>query len=151
MATIVLIERVIWKVDDVWNDAVSQLAERFARAAPLDTDAVLLAGTLAEQLMVLESWASAADVDLDRELGRWLDERLSMHVRPDPLVTRRMRALATQGELHGASALPLRAAESVARHAGCLRSFTALHGGVRTDQDLTALVAALGDATILDP
>jgi len=127
---IVFVEHVLWTPGEDWHEAITHLAGRFARATPLDAPAVLGAGALHEQLVVLNTWASSASVDLDRELGRWLDEHLSMHLRPRPETTRAVRALAAVGSVHAASALPARAAEAIARHAGCWRSIETLHDGL---------------------
>ncbi|MEO6867082.1 MAG: hypothetical protein ABI200_03595 [Gaiellales bacterium] len=138
--TIIFIEHVLWQPGDDWDEALAHLASRFARVSPLDPDEVRAAGALHEQLGMLEAWASEAKVDLDRELGRWFDEHLAMYVRPAPTVTRAVRALAQAGTLHGASALPPRAAESIARHAGCFRSFSELHAPLRTADEVLAVV-----------
>jgi len=134
--TLVFVEHVLWEPDDAWTAALEHVAGRFARVSPLDVDAVVGAGAFHEQVAQLATWADDAKVDLDRELGRFLDEHLSMHVRPKPAITRAVRALAAEGPLHAVSALPPRAAESIARHAGCWRSFEALHGNVRDAADL---------------
>jgi hypothetical protein len=147
--TIVFVEHVLWEPGDEWIELVDQLGERFARSSPLDVDAIRAAGQLHEQLVELQAWADTAGVDLDRELGRWLDEHLSMHVRPAPTVTRAVRALASDGPVHLASALPARAAESIARHAGCWRSVTELHAGIRDAAALQALVGELAPAAVV--
>ncbi len=129
--TVVFVEHVLWQPDDAWTEALEHVAGRFARVKELDLDAVRAAGALHEQVGYLADWADEAGVDLDRELGRYLDEHLSMHVRPAPTITRAVRALAVAGPVHAVSALPPRAAESIARHAGCWRSFAELHANVR--------------------
>lgn len=138
-STVVFVEHVLWEPGAAWIDALEHVAGRFARVKPLDVDAVRAAGALHEQVSCLADWASEAGVDLDRELGRYLDEHLSMHVRPAPTVTRAVRALAAAGPVHAVSALPPRAAESIARHAGCWRSFQQLHADVR-DADALGLI-----------
>ena len=134
-ASVVFVEHVLWEPDAAWTEALEHVAGRFARVKPLDVDAVRAAGALHEQLDYLADWAADAGVDLDRELGRYLDEHLSMHVRPAPTVTRAVRALAAAGPVP-------RAAESIARHAGCWRSFEQLHADVR---DAAALGAILDE------
>lgn len=146
---LVFVEHVLWTPGDEWTEVVTQLATRFARATPLDADAVLAAGPLHAQLDALAAWAEPASIDLGRELGRWLDEHLSMHVRPDPKVTRAVRALAATGPVHLASALPARAAEAITRHAGCWRSVAELHPDVRTADALATLVAELAPRTVV--
>lgn len=143
-ATLLFVEHVAWEPRDDWRDAIEHLATRFARATPLDADAIRGRGTLPAQLEALDAWAAKAGVDLDRELGRWFDEHLSMHVRPDPAVTRTVRALASDGPLHLASALPPRVAEAIARHAGCWRSATDLHAPLRDADAVSSTVVALG-------
>jgi hypothetical protein len=147
--SIVFVEHVLWEPGDEWTELVDQLGERFARSSPLDADAVRAAGPLHAQLTQLQMWADEANVDLDRELGRWLDEHLSMHVRPAPAVTRAVRALAGTGRVHLVSALPARAAESITRHAGCWRSVAELHAAVRDEIALEAIVTELSPATVI--
>lgn len=150
--TVVFVEHVLWTPRDDWDEALAHLAGRFERVSPLDATAVREAGTLAEQIDALERWAGGASVDLDRELGRWFDEHLSMHVRPAPVVTRAVRAIASASPVHAASALPPRAAESITRHAGCWRSVSELHGNVRSADQVDALVDRLGASTVVvDP
>lgn len=139
-ATLLFVEHVAWEPGGDWREALEHVAGRFARVAPLDVDAVLVQPGLVTQLEQLEAWAAGAGADLDRELGRWFDEHLSMHVRPDPTVTRAVRALAADAPLHLASALPPRVAEAIARHAGCWRSAARLHAPLR---DATAVAAAM--------
>jgi hypothetical protein len=140
---IVFVEHVLWQPGTEWDAALDHVADRFARAAPLDVAAIRAAGALHEQLDALQSWADVAGADLDRELGRWFDEHLSMHVRPAPTVTRAVRSLAADGPVHLASALPARAAESIARHAGCWRSVAQLHAPLRSADSLAELVDSL--------
>ncbi len=143
-SSVVFVEHVLWEPGAAWTEALEHVAGRFARVKPLDVEAVRAAGALHEQLSYLTDWATAAGVDLDRELGRYLDEHLSMHVRPAPTITRAVRALAAAGPVHAVSALPPRAAESIARHAGCWRSFAELHADVR---DADALGVILDQVT----
>ena len=151
--SVVFVEHVLWEPDAAWTEALEHVAGRFARASPLDVDAVRAAGALHDQVSYLATWADAAGVDLDRELGRYLDEHLSMHVRPAPTVTRAVRALAVAGPVHAVSALPPRAAESIARHAGCWRSFAELHANVRDAAALAAVLDQVGmtDVIAVDP
>lgn len=146
---LLFVEHVLWEPDAAWDEALEHLASRFARAAPLDVDAIRAAGPLHEQLERLATWAHGAGADLDRELGRWLDEHLSMHVRPAPALTRSVRALAAAGPVHFASALPPRAAESISRHAGCWRSCAQLHGDVRSADLAAAVISETGAATVV--
>lgn len=148
---LVFVEQVIWTPGDEWRAAVEHVAGRFARVAPLDVDAVLAAGDLAAQLDALDSWAasSGTGVDLDQELGRYLDEHLSMHVRPNPARTRAVRALAAAGPVHAVSALPPRAAESIARHAGAWRSFSELHAPVRGQDSVAALATDVAASRVV--
>ncbi|MCW2920708.1 MAG: hypothetical protein JWL76_582 [Thermoleophilia bacterium] len=147
--SVVFVEHVLWEPDAAWTDALEHVAGRFARATPLDLDAVRAAGALHEQLSYLAGWAADAGVDLDRELGRYLDEHLSMHVRPAPTITRAVRALAVAGPVHAVSALPPRAAESIARHAGCWRSIAELHANVRDAATLGAVLEQLDGARVV--
>lgn len=138
--TYVFVEHVLWQPGEDWRAAVAALGERFRRVRPLDVDTILGAGALHEQLDAIASWAEGSDIDVDRELGRYLDEHLSMHVRPNAANTRAVRALAAAGPVHGVSALPPRAAESIARHTGVWRSFAELHADVRGAEVLAAIV-----------
>lgn len=147
--TILFVEHVVWQPGSVWAELVGALADRFARSAPLDATAVLAAGALHEQLELLDAWAGDAGVDLDRELGRWLDEHLAMRMRPDPAVTRAVRSRASRQQLHAASALPPRAAESIARHAGCWRSFSQLHANLRDAAALGSLMRDLSAGAVV--
>jgi hypothetical protein len=148
-STLVFVEHVLWEPYDAWTEALDHLESRFERATPLDVAAIRAAGPLHAQLDALAVWASEAGCDLDRELGRFLDEHLSMHVRPDPRTTRAVRALAADGPVHAASALPPRAAESLLRHAGCWRSITELHGDVRDADAVARVLAATGGAQVV--
>lgn len=147
--TLVFVEHVLWTPGAEWRGALDYLAGRFARVAPLDVDALLACGPLHVQLEGLVAWAEGPKVDLDRELGRYLDEHLSMHVRPNAALTRAVRAQAARGPVHAVSALPARAAEGIARHGGSWRSFAALHAGVRTAADLDAVLAATGATALV--
>ncbi|MCW2928820.1 MAG: hypothetical protein JWM86_2788 [Thermoleophilia bacterium] len=140
-ATIVFVEHVLWTPDDAWRDALEHLAGRFARVAALDVDEVLELDGFAAQVDAIATWAESTGADPERELGRWFDEHLSLHVRPAPTITRAVRALAAAGEVHLVSALPDRAAESITRHAGCWRSVASLTGDVRDAAALGAVLA----------
>lgn len=122
----IVVEEYAWTPGKEWRAALEHVAKRFARVAELDVDAVLGAGEFDAQIAALNAWAEPLDVNLDQELGRWFDEHLSMHVRPDAAKTRAVRALAADGPVHATSALPPRAAESILRHAGMWRSITEL-------------------------
>lgn len=147
--TIVLVEHVAWQPGDEWSEALAHVANRFARIAPLDVDAVLASGDLRAQVDALRAWADSADADADRELGRWFDENLAMHVRPDPKVTRAVRALAASAPVHAASALGPRSAESLLRHAGCWRSIAELHPDLNGDDALADLAQRLGTNAVV--
>lgn len=147
--SVVFVEHVLWEPDAAWNAALEHVAGRFARSSPLDLDAVRATGALHQQVGYLTDWADAAGVDLDRELGRFLDEHLSMHVRPAPAITRAVRALAAAGPVHAVSALPPRAAESIARHAGCWRSFAELHANVRDAAALGSVLEQVGATEVV--
>jgi hypothetical protein len=142
--TLVFVEHVLWTPGNEWRLALEHLADRFRRVAPLDVDAVLARGPLHLQLDELASWAEGPKADIDRELGRFLDEHLSMHVRPDATVTRAVRARAALGPVHAVSALPARPAESIARHGGAWRSITQLHANVRDADALRDVVLSTG-------
>ncbi|MCW2961631.1 MAG: hypothetical protein JWM90_2018 [Thermoleophilia bacterium] len=146
---IVFVEHVLWQPGEEWTLAVQHVADRFARAHPLDAAAVLAAPTLTDQLDALAAWAEGSGADLDRELGRWFDEHLSMHLRPNPAVTRAVRAIAAERPVHGCSALPPRVAEAIARHAGAWRSVAELHAPVRSTTALHAVIAASGATTVV--
>ena len=145
---LLFIEHVLWTPAGAWSSAVDHLAARFARSSPLDPAAVRDAGELHDQLVFLDEWATAANVDLDRELGRYLDEHLSMHVRPDPATTRAVRALASTRPVHAVSALPPRAGESILRHAGCMRSIATVHPNVHDAAGLDELIREIGPSLL---
>jgi len=145
----VVIEHVIWAPGSDWHAALDHIAGRFARVEVLDVAAIERAGTVAAQLLLLADWATAAGCDLDRELGRWFDEHLAMHVRPAPAITRAMRALAATRTVVAVSALPPRAAESIARHSGVWRSISALYGTVRTADELRSVLNAVGTEVVI--
>lgn len=147
--TLIFVEHVLWNPDDAWLEALEHMSGRFRRVSELDVDAVLAAGALHAQVTYLDAWAGDAGVDLDRELGRFLDEHLAMHVRPAPTITRAVRALAAEGPIHAASALPARAAESIARHAGCWRSFERLHADIRGIDGLDVVLAEVSPDRIV--
>lgn len=142
--TIVFVEHVLWQPGAEWHAALEHVADRFARVSPFDVVAIEALGPLHLQLDALDAWAVLAGADLDRELGRWLDEHLSMHVRPNPAVTRAVRALASHGPVHVASSLPARAGEAIARHAGCWRSVALLHAEIRDAAALASLMTEVG-------
>ena len=142
--TLIYVEHVLWTPGAEWRRALEHLAERFRRVAPLDVDAVLAAGALHQQLAALAAWAAEPKADIDRELGRFLDEHLSMHVRPDAAVTRAIRAQAALGPVHAVSALPPRPAESIARHGGAWRSFEQLYAGVLDADALQQVIEETG-------
>lgn len=151
MSTLALrVEHVVWTPGSDWRGAIDHLANRFARAHELDADAIHSLDGLDAQVAALSSWALDAGVDLDRELGRYLDEHLAMHVRPDPAVTRLVRARASTVPIHAVTILGERCAESLLRHTGCWRSITRVHGSVPTgalpeELEGAAQVASLED------
>ena len=147
--TILFVEHVLWQPGEDWAEALEHLAGRFARVSPLALEAVRGAGALHAQLEQLAAWGDTAGVDLDRELGRWFDEHLSMHLRPDPTVTRAVRALAAGAPVHAASALPPRVAEGITRHAGCWRSINRLHAPIRDAAGLQRLLEELPGAAVV--
>lgn len=128
--TVVRVEHALWTPGSEWDAALEHIASRFARVSPLDLDSVRASGTFEAQHAALGAWAEQAGIDLDRELGRFLDEHLAMHVRPDPAVTRAIRARAVAGPVHAVTVLGERCGESILRHAGCWRSITRLHAGI---------------------
>jgi hypothetical protein len=148
---LIAVEDVLWTPGAEWEEAIRHLAGRFARVVPLDADAILGLGSLEAQLAALEAWAQEAGADLDRELGRWFDEHLSMHVRPNPSVTRSVRAVAAARPLVAYSTLPPRVAEAIARHAGAWRSFAELVAPVRTTEELREVVRARGATLVIAP
>lgn len=136
---VIVVEQLVRTPGDEWRAAVEHVAGRFARVAPLDVESVLSAGDFASQVAALETWAEPLSADLDRELGRWYDEHLSIFVRPDSKVTRAIRAIAADRPVHAVSVLPPRAAESLLRHAGAWRSIEQLHGSTA---DVDAVLAS---------
>jgi hypothetical protein len=142
--TLVFVEHVLWQPEPVWSAALDHVAARFARATPLDLDAIRAEPTFALQVAALTGWSQQASVDLDQQLGRWFDEHLSMYVRPTPAITRAVRSLATTCDIHFISALPARPAESIVRHAGCWRSAATLAGDAHTVDDIAEIVGRLG-------
>jgi hypothetical protein len=70
-------------------------------------------------------------------------------VRPNAGLTRAVRSRASAGPVLAVSALPPRAAESIARHGGSWRSFTALHANVRSAAELDAVLEATGAGTLV--
>lgn len=142
-STVVIpLEHVLWMPGSEWTDAIEHVAGRFARVHPLDATTVLAHDGFDPQLAALAAWAEPTDVDLDRELGRFLDEHLAMHLRPDPAITRAIRAAAAHGPVHVATALGPRAGESLLRHAGCWRSVTELHPGTSAVEVVAAIPGA---------
>lgn len=139
---IVMIDDIVWTPGREIDEAVRHLSTRFARSTPLDADAVLgAASSVAERMRMLGDWAEAAGVSLDRELGRFLDEHLSMFVRPDSSRARAVRGLASTHRIVAASALPPRAATSIALHAGVGRAIAAYEGDVLSSDHLTRIIA----------
>lgn len=147
--TVVLLEGVLWQPGVEWRSSVEALAARFSRAHPLDAAQVLAAPSLPTAAAALATWADAADVDLDRELGRYLDEHLSRWLRPDPTVSRTLRTTARRGPIAGVSCLPAAAARAIARHLGVLRPLADLHGSVTTSAALSSLLEQLGAAAVV--
>ncbi|MCW2950479.1 MAG: hypothetical protein JWN41_1492 [Thermoleophilia bacterium] len=148
-SALVFVEHVVWQPGAEWRLAVEHVAQRFARVAALDVDEVAAVGALHVQLEHLASWGEQHQVDLDREFGRFFDEHLAMHVRPDTKVTRALRAMAAQGTVQAASALPPRAAESIARHTGVWRSFSGLHAELRTADALERVLTTTPPAALV--
>lgn len=147
---ILQLEHAVWTPGAEWRAALEHLASRFARVRPLDLDALEAAGPLAAQLELLDAWAATSSADVDRELGRFLDEHLALHVRPEPSVTRAVRALASERAVVLASALPPRPAEAIARHCGIWRSVAQLAASVRTAGALRELAEDRGAILVID-
>lgn len=124
-ALLVQVESVLWNPGRGWPEALEHLARRFRRLRALDTATVAARSELpdlAPQLRELETWAGD-DIDLDRELGRYFDEHLPVHVRPDRSLNQTVRAAARQGRLVAFSSLPEAPLRSVLAHVGVLRAF----------------------------
>jgi phosphoglycolate phosphatase-like HAD superfamily hydrolase len=138
---LVRLEGTLWLPGRLWELAVEHVATRFARVRPLDVAALPAAvdpAGLSAAMSALHEWA-AGDEAWQRELVRYFDEHLSMHVRPDPSLSRAVRALGRSTDLVAVSALPEPAARAVLEHAGLARAFADVRGGVSVDDaDVTA-------------
>lgn len=151
------VEGTIWSPGRLWELALEHLAGRFARVRPLDLDSIPAANdaqSLAEAVEALQAWASG-DVAWQRELVRFFDEHISLHVRPDPSLSRDLRALGRRRHLVAVSALPEGAARAVLQHAGLVRAFAQVQGEASSSagtsptpiEDPQALRAAAADAS----
>lgn len=123
-AVIVGLEGVLWQPGGTWPRLVEHLASRFGRVRPLDVGA-LRHLDLAAQVRYLDQWAGD-DIDWVREATRWLDEHLSLYVRPDRVTNQQLRQLAAVRPVEAWSALPRGPMEAILRHVGVLRSLTRL-------------------------
>lgn len=112
----------LWTPGREWELAVADIAQRFARVRPLDPDAVLAAESFQHQIAALQDWAGH-DLDWSRDLTRFFDGHLSLYIKPDPAVSRSIRAHAAEhGPITIRTALPESAAWSLIHHLGIARS-----------------------------
>lgn len=122
----VRVETALWDPARGWPEAVRHVASRFARVRTMDADTLLASGDLATQVRWLLEWAGT-DIDVNRELGRYFDEHLPVHVRPDGATNQRIRSLAKDVEIEAVSALPPAPLESLLRHLGVFRNLAGTH------------------------
>ena len=120
------VETALWDPARGWPEAVRHVASRFARVRVLDADTLLVSGDLATQVRWLLEWAGT-DIDVNRELGRYFDEHLPVHVRPDRATNQRVRSLAREFDIEAVSALPPAPLESLLRHLGVYRNLAGIH------------------------
>lgn len=124
------IEGTLWKPEALWQAAVEHLSQRFGRVRSLDVDRVvqrLRDDSLAASVSELRQWAGD-DINLEGALGRYFDEHLPMHVRPQRALNQRIRTLRAEGQvLHAVTALPAAPAHSLLRHLGLAREFSVVH------------------------
>ncbi len=116
----------LWFPGREWELAVADIAQRFARVKPLDPDAILAAESFPQQIEALQTWAGE-DLDWSRDLARFFDGHLSLYIKPDPAVSRAIRAHAAEhGPITIRTALPEAAAWSLIHHLGIARSVGAV-------------------------
>lgn len=150
------VEGMLWNPAPLWNAAVDAIAARFARLAALDVDAVHVpaaapaaSDALGDAVTTLVGWADANGVDAGRELRRFFDEHLPLHVRPDRHANQRLRSLASAGHaVIACSALPPAPLESLLGHIGVARALSGTVADLRSADDLEGLTATSGGAAL---
>jgi hypothetical protein len=145
-----LIESAVWQPGTLWACAMEHLAARFGRVRVLDVTTLpepdpTAADPLGPPIASLEAW-SHGEIEWARELARYFDDHLSLHVRPDTRVTRALRAAAQDGDLLAVTRLPIPAAESVLAHAGVRRAVSHVRH-VPSDEALPAAARSVDALT----
>lgn len=120
--TVRTLEGDLWLPGREWSLAVHDVARRFARVRMLDADHILALGSLVRQIDALHRWAGD-DLDWTSDMTRYFNEHLSLHIKPDPSVTRSIRAVVSDhGKITVETALPESVAWSLLHHLGLARS-----------------------------
>lgn len=125
-STVRMLEGDLWLPGREWELAIQDVARRFARVRSLDANAVLSSGPLDQQLAAIHAWAGE-DLDWTSDMTRFFNEHLSLHVKPDPTVTRAVRSMVSEhGQITVETALPEPVAWSLLHHLGLARSVAAV-------------------------
>lgn len=144
-----LVESVVWRPDSLWNDAVKHIATRFSRVRQLSDPALADPeglDPLALPIASLDAWAGD-DIDWRRELARYFDEHLSMHVRPSAPVARALRSAGSSATLIAVTRLPDAAARSLLLHAGVSRAVAEVRSLVPTRPLPSVMARSLDELT----
>lgn len=134
----VTLEGTLWIPGTEWTRAIEHVAARFARVRMLDAESINTLPTLREQVEALDVWGGD-DIDWHRELTRYLDEHLSLHLKPQPDVRRAVRTLATRSSIDVVTALPTAAATTIIRHLGLARSVATITDASSARQQISSV------------
>jgi phosphoglycolate phosphatase-like HAD superfamily hydrolase len=94
MQAVILSERTLADTDELFAAGVAHLVRKLGRVKPLDSDA--LPHDPAEVVAALDVWAGS-EVDWRGELGRFYEDHISVHLRPDPALNAALRRLQAAG------------------------------------------------------
>lgn len=124
----------LWPAATVWPRAKTALVERFARVRPwngdalgstpvIDPDPVPVLRWVMHDIAQIEAWAGD-DIDWQRELIRFFDERAPRLIRPNHELNNQLAQLKDDGAVHAVSALPYPVLEAAMRQTGSWRHIT---------------------------
>jgi phosphoglycolate phosphatase-like HAD superfamily hydrolase len=137
MQAVILSERALADTDDLFAAAVAHVARKLGRVKPLDPET--LAGGRAGTIRALDEWAGS-EIDWRAELGRFYEDHIPVHLRPNPALNAVLRGLQASGvRLACWSPGPEEGIRIVIHHLGLARRVEAV--GVGESADVAARLA----------
>jgi phosphoglycolate phosphatase-like HAD superfamily hydrolase len=150
MRAVILSERALADTDEIFAAAVVHLTRKLGRVKPLD--AATLPDDRAEIVSALDTWADD-EVDWRGELGRFYEDHIPLHLRPNSALNAALRTLQAAGVRLGCwSPGPDEAAQIVVHQLGLGRQIERIGSGGSADVAVLLadeLVAARDQALVV--